>query len=142
MRNVVFAFVVTSVLVSATAASAETWRCHYSGRWSTTGSRNAGAFKWAVTWTGTTARGWRVVGDYRDRYGMSYLDGHCRNKTCSMKQTYKTGKLTGKTYTWVGTYVDQNDGPDSGINTFTGTWRADDGSTRGPWSATAVCKRK
>lgn len=138
MRCELFALVFTAVLATANTADAETWTCDYSGRWSTTGSANHGRFKWHVTWRGSSTRGWAVTGDYRDRSGRSNLDGRCERKHCVLTQTYKTGKR----YTWTGTYTDQNTGRGRGINTFTGTWRANDGSTHGPWSATANCTRR
>ena len=135
--------VLATVLLLATTAPAiaETWKCDYSGRWSTTGSANEGTFDWKLVWT-SKAGGWRMVGDYTDKYGMSYLGGTCQNKTCKFTQTYKSGSLNGNQYSWTGTYTDKWDGKTRTINTFTGNWRALKGGTAGRWSATAICNKQ
>jgi hypothetical protein len=135
--------VLLGLLLGAGTAHAEQWKCTYTGQWSTRGSSDAGTFAWALKWVSGPA-GWKVLGDYTDKYGYSYLDGLCANKVCQLNQHYKSGRLAGKWYYWQGTYTDRFEGPNRTINTFVGTWgyTPANRAAGGPWSATAICVRQ
>jgi hypothetical protein len=124
-------------------ARADRWRCEYKGDWTNTNDGNGGRFTWSLMWESRDG-GWKVTGDYEDRYGSSTLDGHCRDKRCTLDQHYTSGQLDGKWYYWQGTYSDTNDGPGRTINTFTGTWgnAPNHRGSGGEWKAKAVCRKQ
>ena len=140
-RSILTAAAFVTVLGAATSARAEIWKCQYVGSWLTTASGNKDNFSWDIRWTKTDS-GWALTGDYQDKYGKSYFDGRCANKSCDFHQTYTTGKLAGKTYYYSGTYRNKSVGSSSSITAFDGTWGytspATDGGT---WQAVATCAK-
>ncbi|MFO0750553.1 MAG: hypothetical protein U1F43_33520 [Myxococcota bacterium] len=124
------------------AAHAENWNCQYQGSWTTNSTGNTGEFNWSVLWT-ATGGGWRMQGEYDDRYGHSILDGKCSTSECTFRQTYRSGQLAGKVYYWQGNYSDDHTRPGETVNRFTGTWGySPDARDGGPWDAVAMCRVK
>ncbi len=118
---------------------AENWNCVYTGEWKTNKTGNSGALAWNVRWV-KRGGNWTVIGDMTDKYGASEVKGTCANKKCTLTQTYSSGSLVGKPYTYDGTYTDKWDGDSKTTNEFTGTWKGN--NTTGTWTATAVCDKE
>jgi hypothetical protein len=146
IRNGLLALIALLTLAFAPAALAqdapETWSCNYNGKWTTNGSASKGDFKWVVKWE-RTSTGWHIIGDYKDSYGDSLLDGHCAENKCDLKQSYTNGSLNGKIYNWSGTYTDKAESPTKTINNFQGTWTDASGKgNSGKWTAKATCTKQ
>ena len=136
MKKQIVMATLVALALTATSLAAETWSCTYHGSWKTTGTGNSGNLHWVVKWV-KKGSVWKIIGDMNDKYGFSYFDGTCQNKSCVIKQTYKTGSLVGKPYTYSGTYSDQNLGPGKTKNTIRGNWVGNNNT--GTWSATGTC---
>lgn len=124
----------------APALAAESWTCKYKGAWVTTASGNSDNFNWTVYWV-QSEEGWHILGNFRDKYGFSWLDGNCADNSCDFIQTYKEGKLKGKSYYWTGDYTDKTQSAGVTHNYFEGTWgySADNYEDGGNWKAQAIC---
>lgn len=138
MKKLFFAVLVASLTIFAGAATAESWSCEYEGSWQTNGTGNSGSLTWSTTWVKQGAN-WQIVGDMTDKYGSSSFNGSCSAKKCTMVQTYTSGSLVGKPYTYVGTYTDKWNGDSESQNSFRGTWTGN-GNT-GTWNAVAACEK-
>ncbi len=144
MKKMMLVFVGALILWAGSEgrAEAQAWTCTYNGWWTTTATGNKGAFLWKLRWE-PTPRGWRMYGNYRDRYGFSFLDGYCKNHSCRFRQEYKSGEYKGKIYYWYGSYTDRRSGARSTINNFKGTWGYSPAARNdgGRWAARAECIR-
>lgn len=128
-----------SLTVVSGSLSAENWNCEYQGQWQTNKTGNSGALAWSVRWV-KRGGNWTVIGDMTDKYGASEVRGTCADKKCTLTQTYSTGSLVGKPYTYEGSYTDKFDGDSKSVNQFSGTWKGN--NTTGTWTATAVCTKE
>ncbi|MCX5741146.1 MAG: hypothetical protein NT062_01465 [Proteobacteria bacterium] len=122
-------------------AHADTWKCLYKGKWVTTKTKNSDAMDWLLKWDSIPGGKWRVIGDYKDKYGHAWFDGECDARTCNFTQDYKEGKLVGKKYYFTGTYTDKPIDASTTENTFQGTWgyKPDDRTNGGTWASVATC---
>lgn len=136
-----------AVAVESSASAQAKWKCAYTGSWTKKGV-HAGNFSWNVDWN-KRPRDWKVIGNYRDRFGFSFLDGRCatgdKGRFCNLHQTYKSGKLQGRKYRWYGTYKDfklprDRAGRARTRNVFRGEWYLN-GTYGGKWRATALCTK-
>lgn len=137
MKKLIFAMAACMSLAAGNL-SAETWECKYSGSWARGSDNKSGSLVWTVTWV-KQGSGWQIVGNMNDEYGASAFNGSCANKNCTFTQTYSTGSLVGKPYTYTGGYTDQQLGNGQTQNNFTGTWTGN--GNAGTWKAKAVCRK-
>lgn len=140
MKGLISMFLVSiSLFVATGSLFAENWNCEYEGEWKTNKTGNSGALVWSVRWV-KRGGNWTVIGDMTDKYGASEVRGTCAAKKCTFTQTYSTGSLVGKPYTYEGTYVDKWEGDSKTTNEFTGTWKGN--NTAGTWNAVATCTKE
>jgi hypothetical protein len=129
---------VVLVASAATHARADVaWKCTYKGNWTTTKTNNAGTMDLALGWELGDA-GWKFSGEYSDKDGSAEVTGTCAGTVCSFAQSYKAGKLAGKSYYWTGL-----SDPNNANKSSKGTWgyKDKDRTSGGTWEATATCAR-
>lgn len=132
-----------AMLLSEEAEARAKWRCTYVGTWKTKGKPGRAGFKWSVLWTHQRGQRWRMTGNYKDKYGRSYLDGFCKNKYCRFYQLYKSGSFRGRRFYWQGRYKDKWYGKRKTVNRFRGTWGYSAAKRHGggTWKAIATCRK-
>ena len=143
MRRLFCLLVVCGSMLVSSVCWASVWNCTYEGAWVNVVDKDKGEFVWNVTWR-SDGDGWTIFGEYGDKWGNSTFDGDCKKNVCNFSQKYTSGALKGKSYYWVGGYVEKSVGQGKVINVFNGTWgpSAKERKSGGPWNALATCVKK